>query len=259
MNPHWHTFAERWNRLGPPLRPCADDLENYRQALGNDPGRCLLLGVTPELADIAPDLTALDNSADMIGAHWHGARDAVLGDWLHMPFADGSFDTLIGDGCPVLLAHPGQHRRFFEQAARVLAPGGRLLLRVFVNPQQAETPEMVCMDALDGRVQGVHAFKWRLSMALAAGTPDFGVNVADTSAAFDRLVPYRGRLSDQTGWRMDEIETIDFYRGSTARYSYPTLDAVRRTLSPILKEVDVRYGRYELAERCPILVLESRA
>jgi SAM-dependent methyltransferase len=258
-NKHWQDFAQQWDRLGSPLRPCAQDVENFRMAMGEDPGRCLLLGVTPELADISNQLTAIDNSADMIGALWHGEHKAVLGDWLDMPFPDASFDTLIGDGCLVLLSHPAQHREFFAQATRVLAPGGKILLRVFVNPEQGETAQTVCADALAGKIKGVHAFKWRLSMALAAAAADFGVNVADTSTTFDRVLADRNQLASASGWSMPEIETIDLYRGSTARYSYPTLSAVRQTIPPILKETDVLYGRYELAERCPIVVLEARA
>jgi SAM-dependent methyltransferase len=258
-NKHWQDFAQQWDRLGSPLRPCAQDVENFRSAMGDDPGRCLLLGVTPELADTAPQLTAIDNNADMIGALWHSEHKAVLGDWLDMPFPDASFDTLIGDGCLVLLSHPAQQREFFAQVTRVLSPCGRILLRVFVNPAQGESAQTVCADALAGNMKGIHAFKWRLSMALAANAPDFGVNVADTSTTFDRLLPDRNQLSSATGWSRSEIETIDLYRGSTARYSYPTLAAVRQTIPPILKEIDVLYGRYELAERCPILVLEARA
>ncbi|MFH0934231.1 MAG: class I SAM-dependent methyltransferase, partial [Pseudomonadota bacterium] len=171
QNSYWQGFAQRWNRLGSPLRPCAEDVENFRKAMNDDPGRSLLLGVTPELADLAPDLTAIDNSAAMIAALWHGRHKAVLGDWLDMPFPPASFDTLIGDGCLVLLAQPGQHTRFFEQLARVIAPEGRILLRVFVNPELRETREQVCNDALTGKIKGVHAFKWRLSMAIASEVP----------------------------------------------------------------------------------------
>lgn len=256
---YWQGFAQRWSRLGPPLRPCAEDVEHFRRTLGDAPGRCLLLGVTPELATIAPSLTAIDNSAAMIKALWPEERKAVLGDWLDMPFTDGSFDSIVGDGCLVLLSEPGQHERFFRQLERVLVPGGRVALRVFINPERSETRAQVCADALAGRMQGVHAFKWRLSMAIAAESTDFTVSVTDTSATFDRLIPDRATLAAATGWRTDEIETIDFYRGSAARYCYPTLSRVRAALPPALLEKAIIRGNYELAERCPILVLERQA
>ncbi|MBI5891795.1 MAG: cation:proton antiporter, partial [Nitrosomonadales bacterium] len=110
-----------------------------------------------ELADLSPTLTAIDNSAAMIAALWHGRQRAILGDWLEMPFAPASFDTVIGDGCLVLLAQPMQHQRFFERLAKIVAPGGRILLRVFLGPEQPETREEVCRDALAGKMRSVHA------------------------------------------------------------------------------------------------------
>lgn len=259
-NPHWQTFAARWNRLGSPLRPCAEDVANFRSALGDAPGHCLLLGVTPELADLAGQLTALDNSADMIRALWSSTRrKALLGDWLAMPFENGSLDNVVGDGCPVLLSWPLQYEQLFAEVVRILRPEGKLLLRAFVGAETAESAEQVCAEALAGRMKSFHAFKWRLSMAIAGTAPDFTFCIAETLATFDRLLPDRQQLAAATGWRMQDIETIDFYRNSAARYSYPPLSALRRTLPLELREADVVYGSYELAERCPLLVLERRA
>lgn len=257
-NKHWQDFAKKWNRLGSPLRPCAEDVKNFRYAIGNDPGRCLLLGVTPELAGLAQDITAIDNSADMIGALWHGKREAILGDWLDMPFVGGAFDTIIGDGCLVLLSHPEQHRRFFEQSSRVISPGGKVALRLFVSAIQQENPELVCREALDGKMQGFHAFKWRLSMAIASVSVNQTFRVAETLATFDRLIPDRALLASVTGWSNEDIETIDFYRGSEALYSYPTLAQVRQAIPPSLKETGLVFGHYELADRCPIIILQSK-
>jgi SAM-dependent methyltransferase len=252
-------MADGWKRLGPPLRPCPEDVGNFRRALGGAPGDCLLLGVTPELALLSSHLTALDNSADMIRALWPQNKRAILGDWLDMPFEDGAFGNVFGDGCPVLLDHPLQHGRFFAEAARVLKPGGRFLLRAFSGPDQPEDPEQVCRAALAGDIRGFHAFKWRLSMAIASGSPDYTFAIAETLRTFDRLLPDRERLVAETGWRMQDITTIDFYRDSTARYSFPPLTALRRMLPLELREIDVMHGAYELAERCPLLVLERRA
>lgn len=255
---HWQDFADKWNRLGSPLRPCAEDVENFRHAMGGDPGRCLLLGVTPELAGLTSQLTAIDNSAAMIGALWKNSREAILGDWLDLPFATGSFDTVIGDGCLTLLPRPVQHKIFFAQLHRVLAPGGKIVLRLFVSPEEGESCEFVCNEALAGKIKGFHAFKWRLSMAIASKSADRDLAVADTYRIFERFIPDREQLASATGWPFEDMETINVYRDSDARYSYPTLPQIRRSLHPALKETNLLYGHYELAERCPILVLESR-
>jgi SAM-dependent methyltransferase len=260
-NKYWQELAKQWHRLASPLRPCNEDVENFRKAMGNDPGRCLLLGVTPELAGLSPDLTAVDNSAAMIGALWASrniSNPAILGDWLDLPFATGSYDTIIGDGCLVLLSHHVQHQRFFEQLDRVISPGGKILIRVFISPEPGENRELVCADALGGKMKGFHAFKWRLSMAIASEAADHNMSVAETCATFDRLIPDRERLAAATGWSAEDIATIDIYRNSAARYCYPTLEQVREIIPPSLKETGLVYGHYELAERCPILILQKR-
>jgi len=257
---YWQELAKQWHRLASPLRPCNEDVENFRRAMGSDPGRCLLLGVTPELAGLSPDLTAVDNSAAMIGALWnhqHKNKPAILGDWLDLPFTASSYDTIVGDGCLVLLSHPVQHQLFFEQLDRVASPGGKILLRVFTSPEPGESCELVCAEALGGKMQGFHAFKWRLSMAIAAETRGRNISVAETCATFDRLIPDRERLAEATGWRAEDIATIDIYRNSAARYCYPTLQQVREIIPPALREIGLIYGHYELAERCPILVLQK--
>lgn len=242
------------------MRPCREDVRAIQQSLGGADGLHLLLGVTPELTSLAGQLVAIDNSAAMIGALWSGnqaGRYIVRGDWLDMPFAENSFDAIIGDGSLTLLSYPLQYECLFTQLNRTLKPGGKILIRFFVSPEQGETCADVCHEALSGRIDGFHAFKWRLSMAVAAESQSPNISVADTHAAFNRLLPDRKQLAKSTGWSHEDIATIDLYDGSPARYSYPTLSQLRRVFPQCFKETGLMYGSYELAERCPILALES--
>ena len=258
---HWNDLARQWYRLASPLRPCREDVEIIRQLVEPGGGLCLLLGVTPEFTSLPMRLVAIDNSAAMIGALWPGnqaGRNVVRGDWLDMPFAANLFDTIIGDGSLTLLSYPLQYERLFTQLNRTLKPGGKILIRFFLSPEQGETCADVCHDALSGRIGSFHAFKWRLSMAVAMELQSPNISVADTHAAFNRLLPDRKRLAKASGWSHEDIATIDLYCGSPARYSYPTLSQLRRVLPQCLKETGLLQGSYELAERCPILILEPR-
>jgi hypothetical protein len=205
------------------------------------------------------NMVAMDNSMAMIRALWNPSlpgQYAVQGDWLAMPFAKRSVHVAMGDGSLTLLSYPAQYITLFEGLARILRTGSKVVIRLFVNPGQAESCDDVCQAALAGTIKSFHAFKWRLSMAIAAQSPDYNLNVSQTHAAFNRLLPNRERLAAITGWSMQTIETIDLYQGSPARYSYPKLSQVRQILPLGFKEVGLQYGSYELAERCPILILE---
>ena len=96
-------------------------------------------------------------------------------------------------------------------------------------------------------------------MAVAAETGSPDIRVADTYAAFNRLLPDRRQLAAATGWPPDDIATIEFYRDSAARYSYPTLSQLRLTFPERLREIGLEMGSYELAECCPTLIMEFRA
>jgi arsenite methyltransferase len=59
-----------------------------------------------------------------------------------LPFDDGSFDVVISNGVVNLSAHKGE---VFAEAARVLRPGGRLVVADIVSGEQL--PEMVVCNA----------------------------------------------------------------------------------------------------------------
>ena len=159
----------------------------------------------------------------------------------------------------MLLEFPQQQAQLFSEVVRVLKPGGRMVLRAFVCAAQTESPQQVCHEALQGNIKGFHAFKWRLSMAIASQTPGYTFRIAETLRTFDRHVPDRQQLTDATGWAIQDVDTLDLYRDSTALYSYPPLSQLRKLLPKALVEIDLMNGHYELAERCPLLVLERRA
>src|SRR5208282_662795 len=60
MTTHWSRYHAAWNKLAPPLRPNAEVCAAIRRLLGERAGPVLLLGVTPELADVAPRVVAVD-------------------------------------------------------------------------------------------------------------------------------------------------------------------------------------------------------
>ncbi len=255
---HWHSYARFWNSLDSPLRPHRDDISIYADELGAD-SSTLLLGVTPEIGVLNLTGIAVDNNVSMIQAVWPNRPDwrVVSGDWLNLPLQLGAVSQAVGDGSLCLLRYPHDYRRLFAELKRVMRPPGKLVLRLFVAPLVAETPDRVKHEVLTGKVQSFHALKWRLAMSLAASGDGVHVHVGSLLATVNALFPDRQELLCRTGWSGDVFDTVDVYSGSDAVLSFPTLDKLDGLLRHEFETVRYRHGAYELAERCPIAIAEG--
>ena len=105
--------------------------EALLDALGPARRRVLELGAGPGfLSDYArarrPELFWI--ATDIVAAPWN----SLAADGLRLPFRSGAFDTILGLD---VLHHLARPRMFFEEAARVLAPGGSVaLVEPWVTP-----------------------------------------------------------------------------------------------------------------------------
>jgi len=259
---HWASFHRHWNRLKPPQRPHRDVAVALGKLIAEDgfADRVLLLGVTPELAPLGRRLVAVDRNQTMIDHIWPGDRDdrqAIKGDWLALPFPPGFFAAVIGDGSCNCLAYPDAYRELFAEIGRVTRPGGRIAIRVYLAPDLPETVPALRAEVLSGRAGSLHAFKWRFAQALLAEAGGANVRVEAIREAFDCEFPDRPGLARASGWSMDDIATVDFYKGSAEVYSFPTLAQFRAALPATFGQARaVPSGNYELAERCPLMVID---
>jgi SAM-dependent methyltransferase len=269
----WLRNAGQWRRIGPPLRPVAEDLRvvedtaaAWRAAHPGSRLRVLILGVTPELCTLAwpagTALLAVDRSPDMIRHVWPEVglppqASVLVADWRDLPLPDGAFDLVAGDGCSTLLPFPHAHRVFGAEIRRVLAPGGRLIMRAFVQPAEREAPASVGAALWSGRIGSFHAFKWRLAMSLQPST-ERGIRLSEIWDAWRAICPDPAALAERLGWPLETITTIDAYRGAPAVYDFPTLEELRAVAGETLVEVACHTPTYELGERCPTLVWERR-
>jgi hypothetical protein len=257
---HRREYHRAWAHLTPPWRPHPDVVAAVRREIAGRTGRILLLGVTPELADIAPDLVALDRNHSMVVHVWPGNTDtrrAIVGDWRNGNFAANSFSACIGDGSLCGLEWPGELGRVLLGLSHALQNGGKFVCRVYVPPSAAESISVVREAALSGAIGGFHAFKLRLAMALAAQCPEPRICVSDILAEFDRLFRDRNEIVRVTGWNRHEVDTIDFYRDSAVVFNFPTRTQLMSMASKIFPSARlVAVGCYELAERCPLLVAD---
>lgn len=266
---HWTSFAQRWAKLTSPVRPHPDDVRQFEKCVaeGGGPGRALLLGVTPELATMRwPErstFVAVDRSIEVIRGIWPGARigvpaSAIAGRWQRLPFPDEAFDLAVGDGCFTALGTPIVQDEVYRELARVLRPRSRLIMRLFAAPSVRENAAEVFADLGAGRIGAFDVFKWRLLMAtpVVAGHT---VRVGDTFELWDAAGIDRDRLAQATGWSRARIDTIDDYRNNDTLLDFAPVDEALDRLSPFFDAVGRFDQGYELAERCPIVVLSRRA
>jgi SAM-dependent methyltransferase len=257
---HWPDLHRRWAQVTTPLRPTPEDVERFGQAISKHRDRVLLLGVTPELADLGTQTIGVDKNSAMAAHLWPGnsaRRQALAGDWFALPFARGSFSAAIGDGSLSPLPYPTGYRLLFAQLAEVLRPDGRVALRLYKAPDESEPLATVFAAARAGEIRNFHVFKWRLAMALVAVAGDPNLRVVEILAHFEQAFPDRPKLATLTGWPMAQIDTIDVYRSSREVYSFATFDQILKTLPAIFTNPRlIATGSYELAERCPLLVLD---
>lgn len=258
---HRQGYYRVWSLLTPPLRPHANVISVYRAAFAGRTGRMLLLGVTPELADIAPDLVAVDRNAPMIANIWPGdteRRYAVLGEWHKLDFPDASFANCVGDLSLVSQPYPHEALDCAREVARVLEWGGRFACRVILPPERAESEAELRDAALSGQIRNFHAFKLRLGMSLAARQPQPQINVEALMDTFNAMFADRDELVRITGWSRGQVDTIDYYRGSKVVHAFPIREQLLSLLSPVFKRIEfVPTSGYELSERSQLLIADT--
>jgi SAM-dependent methyltransferase len=255
---HRSRYHAAWSKLTPPLRPHPQSVAVMRELIGARAGPTLLLGVTPELADISDDLVAIDRNFSMVQHVWPGntaSRRAVVGDWRNCNFRPGSFSCCVGDASLGALRFPDELVAGCEEIGRGLRSGGRLICRVFVAPQLRESVEAVRAAAVSGTIGSFHAFKIRLAMALIADPARPGIGVNAILEAFNSLFRDRDGLARTTGWPRDQIDTVDFYHGSNVVFHFPERHALLAAVSRAFADPRlVPSGSYELADRAPVLI-----
>lgn len=227
----WPSVARIWHQLGSPLRPIETDLAFYRAALadwlrdsGNRPPRALILGVTPELYHlpwpVGSRVKAVDRTLEMVRHVWPGdGSQVLLADWRHMGWPDASFDLVLCDGGWHLVDHPAGQRELAGQLERILAPGGRFVLRMFVPPARPEEPQDVLEQLFAGRIPDLNCLKLRLGMALQE-SPSEGVALQTVWRRLRETADGWPALADRLAWPLEHLLAIDAYRESLARYHF---------------------------------------
>ena len=257
---HQKIYHRAWSQLTPPLRPPEAAVAAVREQIRDKRGRALLLGVTPELADVTPQLVAVDRNFSMVANVWPGntpSRHAMVGDWRRPTFKSATFAICIADGSLSFLTFPDETVALLHELTRILEKGGRMVIRLYLSPDVPETVPALREQALSGKIGNFHAFKIRLAMSLASKRPVPHIAVADILQSFNVLFENREELVRMTGWCREQIDTIDFYKDSSVFFSLPRQNQLLSIVYSVFPNARlVPSGVYEMAELCPLLVAD---
>ncbi|HAZ65707.1 MAG TPA: hypothetical protein DCY41_03005 [Opitutae bacterium] len=267
---HWRTIALRWAEIGAPLRPVAEDLKfvadeasGWAKQQGRAP-RVLILGVTPELCGLdwpkGTSVCAVDQSPDMIRAVWPGDPAQVTSaNWLDVGsvHAPGSFDIVVCDGGLHLLPYPDGQSRLSEVVAKLLAPRGLVIVRLFALPKVSESIAQVLAALANGKVTDMNRLKLRVGMALQKDSTT-GACLGDVWNCIAAVEPDLAALARRLGWRREHAEALVSYRESSSRYYFSTSQAAIDCLesSGQLRCVRTHLPSYADAEQFPTVVWE---
>src|SRR5688572_27903656 len=107
-------------------------------------------------------------------------------------------EIVVCDGGALQIPFPDGPRQQVRYLSRVVAPGGHVVIRVFVPPARAERPDEVLADLLAGRIANLNLLKLRLLIAMQPDA-ESGVELARVWDAVDRVAPDYQVFADRIG------------------------------------------------------------
>lgn len=142
-----YAFFQVWEKLSFPHRPTQNEVEIYRQFIGEADAetKFLILGPTPELRDLLSEFRShpilVDTSWMMLAGMSRFLKKAkpdeeiwVKANWLDVPLPERFFDIVLAD---LSLRHValGEQKTLLRKISNVLRPGGKFIVRHHViNP-----------------------------------------------------------------------------------------------------------------------------
>jgi SAM-dependent methyltransferase len=265
---YWDKVGSDWDLIGPPLRPCIEDIAIMEQLVArwtnytcNAALQAVVLGVTQEIIEMKwPEKThilAFDQELAMINSIWPRHRyanaAAICSNWLSLPLVDGYADIVMCDGSFTLLAFDEEYQKLALELSRILAPDGIVIARMYVAPDCKQPVEDVFKDLWNNKIGNFNTFKWRLAMALIDPS-DFSVSVNKVFEAWSARMISAEQLSEELNWPLAVIQMIERYKDcASTRYSFPPLHRIREIMAPQFRQEEIIIPSYQDGERYPTL------
>ena len=245
--------SDNWDKLKAPARPVQSVIDDFTSLVPEGP--ILLLGVTPEIANAYDNVLAVDRDPKMIKNVWPGDTDTktvVNSHW--ETFMPGKkFKGVIGDVAVTMLADKKRITSFNQKAYDMLIDNGTVAHRILHKPKDIVTREQLKDMLSKPAAINFNAFKWMMFMCYAEEIHP-KVQVTNIRKLFNEICPVREFASDNTGWSLDIINSIDLYENSDWELIIMNKKDWLETIPKGASDVKFTYQTdYDLSELCPIL------
>jgi hypothetical protein len=245
--------SNNWDKLKAPARPTQSVIDIYKSLIPD--GDIFLLGVTPEIANSYDSVIAVDRDIKMIEKVWPGDTDtksATNSSWETF-LTSKKFDGIIGDVALTLLADKKSITTFNKKTFDMLKSGGTVAQRIFHKPKEIITRNMLIDMLSKPATVNFNAFKWMMFMCYAEETHS-KIKLSNILKLFNQICPIREIAAKDTGWSIDDINTIDLYKDSDWEVIVMSKKEWLETVPKGSIKVQFTYNDdYDLAELCPIL------
>ena len=259
----WSNIAANWDKWKAPLRPSAEDVSIIQQKIAswktdNSLAKILLLGVTPELANMEysfpTELTAMDINSEMIKHVWPGDnenRKALLGDWMTSELP-ASQDIVLADGSFIFFNAFGM-KELTKRISQSLKQNGLFIARHFAKNVTNDSLSMITKELIEGKITNFHEFKFRVAMALQ---PNFHEGVTQK-----RIFDEAQKIIKSTRTNLfseEDLSTLYVYERRETKHYFPTVAQLTIMFKQEFENVDVVFPTYEFGQRCPIITCSGR-
>jgi glutathione peroxidase-family protein len=239
---HWNSL-DYWNKLEPPLRPSTNVVNQFQEIIG--PVKSLLvLGCTKELYSLASDVTVADQDQVRLNLLASDQKQ-FCGDWLKLKTLE-KFDAVVGDGSLNCLKFPQQWQELIHICKGLT--NGKVAIRVFETPDLIRFSSMIQEDLEAGKIKNFCSLKWELAMHMAYHEPS--VRVKKIHQLFYMMFD-KQKLSEQTGWSLESIDTIDAFKDSEMVLDFPREIHIKQAFPKVIR---LNSEGYPFADRCPFYI-----
>jgi SAM-dependent methyltransferase len=209
------------------------------------------------LVDVSPAMLEMTRlQLEHLNFAPYGRVDLVQANWTALPDFHEPLSLVVGDNSLSFLQFPDAWLRLFDDLARRMRPGARLLTRMLAIPA---THRPLSIDDIICRFAGetyINSTEVRTLLLLSHWNPaTYEIQTEDALDTFERnRLLFQPLLDRFTSNADNDLVTVRKYRDTGAVYFAPPLENILDVLRTRFRPIEVHFGPYPLQQYFPLIV-----